>query len=439
MSRPQRDLVRPTRSTSAISSWRLAPIDRYALQWVIQGTWVFDSRLDSNVLKHGLARLLEHYPMLCGRVTAGMRIAWSETGIPFTEATDTTLGVADFDATRVDVSRFAHRFSPALIRIGAAPLMTVMLTQLRDGCVLAIRCSHACLDGNGFYSMARNLSRAAAGSEFALPSFDRRSDPMKSRSRADVARAARQAGWHRVTALDFARYALARPRLLDRGFVAHLSPSALQRCRETLARGSGCERLSTNSALLAHVGYCVARLLHLADRDSFVVSVAVDQRGRLASVPEDFAGNAVSVVATEPIPAGADRKDIAARLHERLEPMIARPSPALESIARLTTEVVGHRLAYSPIAGSSVLRRRALFYTNSFSKFPVYDLDFGSAARPLRPIRAVPHNLGDPIVVWPAPPAVGGLELYFSGALARRVERVDKTDPWWAELQRFND
>jgi hypothetical protein len=424
---------------SAISNWPLAPIDRYALQWVIQGTWVFDSRLDSNVLKHGLARLLQHYPILCGRVTAGTRIEWSEKGIPFTEEADTTLGVADFDSTRVDVRRFAHRFSPALIRIGAAPLMTVKLTQLRDGCVLAIRCSHACLDGNGFYSMARNLSRAAAGSAFAPPRFDRGSDALKSRPRADVARAARQAGWQRVTALDIVRYALARPRLLDRAFVAHLSPSALQRCKDTLVRGSGCERLSTNSALLAHVGYCVARLLRLADGDRFVVSVTVDQRGRLASVTEDFAGNAVSLVATEPIAARAAREDIAARLHERLASMIARPSPALGSIARLTAEVVSHRLPYSPIAGSSVLRRRPLFYTNSFSKFPVYDLDFGSAARPLRPIRAVPHNLGDPIVVWPAPPAVGGLELYFSGALARSVGRVDKADPWWAELKRFDD
>jgi hypothetical protein len=438
MSSPKRDLVRPTRPPSAISSWPLSPIDRYALQWVIQGTWVFDSHLDGNVLKHGLARLLEDYPILCGRVAAGTRIEWSEKGVPFTEAIDPALAVADFDPTRVDASRFAHRFSPASIRLGAAPLLTVKLTQIRDGCVLAICCSHSCVDGNGFYSMARNFSRAATGTAFAPPSFERRSEPLKPRPRAEVARAARQAGWHRVTALDLVRNALARPRLLERAFVAPLSPSMLRGCRETLARGPGCERLSTNSAVLAHVAYCLARLVGLADGDSFVVSVAVDQRGRLGSLTDEFAGNAVSVVATEPIPASTGREGIAVRLHGRLEPMIARPSPALESIAGLTADVVGHRLPYSPLVGSSLLRRRALFYTNSFSKFPVYDLDFGIAPRPLRPIRAIPHNLGDPILVWPAPPAVGGLELYFSGALARAVGRVGKTDRWWAELQRFD-
>ncbi len=427
------DLVRPTAPRPAVSKWMLTPIDQYAFQWVIQGTWVFDSHLDSNVLKHGLARLLEHYPILCGRVAGGSRIEWSDKGIPVVEETDTTLGVADFDSTCVEATRFAYRFSPARIRLGLAPLMTLKLTQLRDGCVLAICCSHACLDGNSFYTMARNLSRAATGAPVSPPTFDRRSDHPMPRPRAEVARAARQAGWRRITALDVVRYALARRRLLDRAFVAHFSPSTLQRCKETLARGSACERLSTNSALLAHVAHSVATLVDLSDDGSFALSAAVDQRGRVRSLPDNFAGNAVSVAVTTPIPARAGRADIAACLHKQLEPMVARPSPALESLAQLTTEIVAHRLPYSPLPAASLLgRRRELFYTNSFSKFPVYDLDFGDVSRPVRPIRAIPHNLGDPIVVWPAPPSVGGLDLYFSGRLARALERV--ADDWWAQL-----
>jgi hypothetical protein len=117
------DLVRPTRTWSAAASWPLAPIDRYAFRWVIQGTWVFDARLDANALKHGLGRLLESYPLLCGRVVAGNRIEWSEKGVPVVEETDETLGAADFDASRVDAARFAHRLRPELIRVGLAPLI----------------------------------------------------------------------------------------------------------------------------------------------------------------------------------------------------------------------------------------------------------------------------------------------------------------------------
>jgi len=54
---PHQDVVRPTTSPT-ISSWPLTPIDRYAFQWVIHGTWVFDTPLDADALKHGLARLL---------------------------------------------------------------------------------------------------------------------------------------------------------------------------------------------------------------------------------------------------------------------------------------------------------------------------------------------------------------------------------------------
>lgn len=435
MSLPTRDWVRP-RAQPARSSWPLTPIDRFAFQWVLQGTWVFESRLDPEALRQGLERLLESYPLLCGRVAGGTRIDWSRKGIPLIEARDETLGAADFGASHVDAGRFACRIHPVQVRFGTSPLLTLKLTQLREGCVLAICCSHACLDGHSFYAMARNLSWAAAGRTVPPPLFEPRSGCAQPRRRSQIGPAARQAGWHRVGALDALTYAFAQTRRLDRVFAAHFSPSTLQRCRETLARGSACLALTTNSALIAHVAYCVARLMSLCGGDSFSVSVAVDQRERVRELTRDFAGNAVSVVATPPLPACCGREEIAARIHEQLEPLLKRPSPALESIAQLTSDIVLHRLPYSPVAGLRLLgRRRLLFYTNSFARFPVYDLDFGSGSHPVRPVRAIPHNLGDSILVWPAPPPAGGLELYFSGWLARAVQRLDANDPWWAQLR----
>ena len=436
---PKQDLVRPTMSPPATSSWPLTAIDRHAFQWVIQGTWVFDTPLDADALRHGLARLLDAYPILCGRA-AGSRIEWRVGGVPFVEATDATLGVADFGPTRVDATSFAQRMSPALIRRGLAPLLTVKLTHIHDGCVLAIGCSHACLDGNGFYTMARNLSRAATGRPFALPRFDHPAPSEKARSRRQVARAAREAGWHRLNLLDVLRFAVARRGVHERAFVARFSPAELQRCKETLAREAACAPLSTTSALLAHVAHCVAAMLELRADERFSVSFLVDQRERLSSLPTDFARNAVSAVATSPLASHASPAEIAARLHERLEPLLARPSPELEAIASLTAEVAAHYLPYGTIPLSRLPRRRpTLFYTNSFAKLPVYDLDFGDASRPVRPVRAIPHNLGDQIVVWPAPPTAGGLEVYFSGPLARAVARVADTDTWWTELRRFDE
>ena len=433
------DLVLPPAPAPVRSSWQLNPVDWFAFQWVLQGTWVFDTRLDADALRHGLERLLDSYPILCGRVVGGRRIDWSSKGIPVIEERDETLGAQDFDATRVDAGRFAARIQPFQVRSGASPLLTLKLTQLREGSVLAICCTHACLDGNSFYSMARNLSRAAAGAAVPQPRLERGRGNTQHRRRAQISRAARQAGWHRVTVLDALSYAVTQARRLDRMFVTHFSPQALTRCREALACASACSGLSTNSALVAHVAYSAARLMRLDGGDSFSVSVAVDQRERVAALPSNFAGNAVSVVATAPLPAASGREEIAARLHERLEPLLTRPSPALESLAQLTEDIVLHRLPYSPVAGLRLLgRRRLLFYTNSFARFPVYDLDFGNGAHPVRPIRAIPHNLGDSILLWPAPPPEGGLELYFSGWLARALQRLAVDDPWWAELRRYD-
>ncbi len=437
MTTAQHDLVRPS-SPTAIQTWPLSPIDRFAFQWVIQGTWVFDAPLDADALKHGLARLLAAYPILCGRA-AGENIRGSDRGVPFVEASDRTSCVADFGAARVEVARFGHRFSPASIRHGRAPLLTVKLTRLRDGCVLAICCSHACLDGNGFYSMARNLSLAATGKPFPPPVLEREAVPAKPRGRWAVARSAREQGWHRLTVLALLRSAIRRRGLLDRAFVARFSPVALRRCKEALTGAPGCERLSTNTALLAHVAHRVAELVDLGPRDDFAVSLTVDQRERIASIRSEFARNAVSAVATGPIPATASEAEIAARLQERLEPLTRKPSTVLESLARLTDEVAAHALPYSTIPVSRLGGRRpTLFYTNTFSKFPVYALELGTESRPVRPVRAVPHNLGDPILIWPAPPAVGGVELYFSGTLARAAARLDADDGWWAALRRFD-
>jgi Transferase family len=431
------ELIRPT-VASKLRSWPLSPIDRFAFQWVITGTWIFDTVLDANALKQGLARLLDAYPILCGRVVVGKLVEWRDDGVPFAQAEAPDVRVADFDAATVDAARFADRPSPARIRRGKAPLLTLRLTRIADGSVLGISVSHACVDGNGFYSFARNLSRAATGRAFRAPEFERPPAAPR-RGRTDVVREARRAGWQRATPLDLLRFVLAWPHQNNRTFVAHFPPSSLARCKAELAAASGCPRLSTNSALVAHLACCIVGLVGLDESSRFTLSSVVDMRGRVAALADEFAGNAAAVAATPPIPVTCAAPEIARTLHERLQPLLDCPSAELEASARLTEEVADHGLWFSPVRLAPMLGRRpTLFYTNSFTKFPVYDLDFGDEARPIRPVRAVPHNLGDPVLLWPAPPGVGGVELYFGGNLARAIERLDKDDPWWDELERFD-
>ena len=54
----------------------LTPLDRIALQWLIQCTMVFDRMLDADALRAGLTSVVEHIPMLSGRIVDRRAIAY---------------------------------------------------------------------------------------------------------------------------------------------------------------------------------------------------------------------------------------------------------------------------------------------------------------------------------------------------------------------------
>ena len=81
--------------------------------------------------------------------------------------------------------------------------------------------------------------------------------------------------------------------------------------------------------------------------------------------------------------------------------------------------------------------RPTLTYVNNFWALPIYDVDFGEEGAPVLPVAAIPHALPDPVLLWPAPPDQGGVEVYFAGRHARALRRLPKDDPWWTELRQF--
>ncbi len=86
-----------------------------------------------------------------------------------------------------------------------------------------------------------------------------------------------------------------------------------------------------------------------------------------------------------------------------------------------------HRLPYAPvdIAGINA-KKPTMAYINNFSKLPIYDLDFGSG----KPEFVIPHDLLDQVVIWPAHPDKGRVEVYFSGIPARMIDKLKKEDSW---------
>jgi hypothetical protein len=298
------------------------------------------------------------------------------------------------------------------------------------------------MDGASFYGMVGAWGRTCSGRDVARPVLDQSLLPApRERPRAEVVREAMELGWSKLPwlrILDIAP-AFALGRLNVRAAPIRFSPEALGRLLDAARREAGRDDLGTYDALSAHLTRMCLRLHgHGAGTRCQQVTV-LDGRERLATIPPTFVGNAAWVVRTATFDVGAGLGEIAAAVHDGLAPMLAVPSPELARQVALGLELMRHKQILLPYDLAAMHGRRpTLTYVNSFARLPVYDVDFGGDGHPVRPVRVVPHDLPDPVLIWPAPPDSGGLEVFLTGRQALALRRHPPGDGWWEELLRFD-
>jgi hypothetical protein len=416
----------------------MTELDRANFILVIRGAWIFDRELDVSRLHDSLAEVLSFYPHLAGRMVAGSAVTLGNAGVPFSVSSRPSVCVRDLCGCPELTHRFADRLHPLLLQRGRGPVLAVRLTRLRDGTLLTVSCSHAVLDGTAFYTFVRNWSRICTGRPFPTPVLDPTLVPAPTAGpRDEILRRAAAEGWTPVSPWTLARMALLSTlgRLGGRRKMAHLAPQALRRLRNVTRREAARPRLRTFEALSAELTRLCARLVELPEETPCSQVTVLDARGHVASLPVTYVGNAAFTVACTGFAAGASRGEIAARIHDALDSRLAFPSAELASDLSLARAVVSHRALVTPYAVAAMhAPRPTLTYINNFWALPIYDIDFGGEGDPITPLLAVPHDLPDPVLIWPAPPSQGGLDVYFAGTYARAARRLSANAPWWAEL-----
>ncbi|MDD9947007.1 MAG: acyltransferase [Myxococcales bacterium] len=431
-------VVRADRSSDPGGTWDLAPLDLACMPLVLRGTWVFDTKLDTEVLRHGLSQLLCHYPHLGGRIAERVVLRLVNEGVPFSVEARPELRRDSFRADGTLAASLAAPYSLHGVRRGRSAPLSVKLTELCDGSVLSVSCTHGCLDGHSFYAMVRDWALLCRGwpidepvaNQLVLPSPD-------SRTRSEVREDAIRLGWSSISPWSLVRLAfftLSNQHIL-RTRPAYFCSTALADLKHQLVSGD-MGTLTTHTALSAALAKICSTLLdHAADTPCSMVSV-VDLRERVACLPARFVGNGSGSVLFPIGASGASAQEIASAVTAGLASARQRPSSALTKAFGLALEIAYHRLRYANFNFADLYKRKpTLYYVNSFARFPVYDADFGSG----RPCLVVPHNIGDPVFIWPAPPDKGGLEVYFSGALARDFaergsERVNSVLSEWGAV-----
>jgi hypothetical protein len=417
-----------------------SPLDRANLLLVLRGTWLFAQPLDSECLQHGLAQLLVLYPHLAGRMVKGERIDCNNAGVSWRTEQRLDLTLRDVMTGRISADTFADKINIRRVKHGRQSPMTVRVTQLCDGAVLSVCCSHGVLDGRGFYTMVSNWGRICAARPIERPILDQSLLPsFAMRSKAEMVRHAQEAGWQKLSWWSLLSML---PKLLFGGLLRrtgpfYFSPEAIQRLHQTVQSELGSSVAFTDNDVLSGYLANICALLHNLPKGTPCTQVTVlDMRQRITSLPRSFVGNAAWVVRGAQFAAGTPCSEIARRTREAVEPFLQRPSEPLLDLLRLGLESMHHRVFWLPYDLPSMHNRRpTLTYINNFARLPIYDVDFGDDRHPIIPIQVIPHNLPDPVLIWPASPERGGVEVYFTGVAAKAVHRQDPQGHWWHSIR----
>ncbi len=323
-------------------------------------------------------------------------ITLTNEGVPFTVVDKPGWQLKDLhqrdDVT--NINEMTTGIKPARLIKGLDSPLTVKLTRLKDGSVLGMQCTHACMDGDSFYTMAYKWGQICRNQEIGKPVLDQSRFPVPGElAKEEAEKAARESGWVNVSLLSFAKllphYIFGTLKMRSRGF--HIPSDLIERLKQEIAGETGI-RCSANVALSALITKeCFNLYNHAEDTTCSQVTV-INCRERLPGVPSTFVGNASTTITTTAFKAGASMAEIAVMIDQTLDPVSQKPSARLQELFAINLNVMKHRLPYAPFDVPAMhAKRPTVAYINNFSKLPIYDLDFGSG----KPQFVIPHDLSD--------------------------------------------
>jgi hypothetical protein len=420
------ELIKADSYSLPYDAWQFTPLDWACFRMMIRGTWVFDMLLDVELMKKGLPKILSYYPHLAGRMKDKTGIALTNDGVPFVVTDEPDLLLEDLlkRDDLVNIKELSHEIKPAQIQKGIDAPLSIKITRLKNGCALGMQCSHACMDGESFYTMVYNWSRMCRGEAIEQPLLDQSLLELPAfNSPAEAKEEALAAGWKKMSILSILKLlpVIASGILGRRSRPFHVSAKTIKRLKEQLSDSAG-KAYSANVVLSALITKRCMELFKQPENAMCSVVTVVNTRERLASIPSNYTGNSSLSIATPAFAANASMNEIAFVVDQTLEKVRQSPSAELQSLMELNLYAIKHKLPLAPFDVMGMhTKKPTIIYLNNFFRLHVYDVNFGMG----NPLKVIPHNLKDQVVIWPAPPAIGGVELYFAGVPLRYVNKLD--------------
>ena len=431
------ECIRAEENIYPLKEWKLSLLDHSCYPMVIRETWIFNVQLDVNIMKTGLKKLLNYYPHLTGRMKDKNSIHFTNDGVLFTDSDESDLTINDVYKMGNLIKHFTSKITPSKIKRGIDPPMSIKITKLKNGYVLGIQCSHMLMDGDSFYTMVYNWGKICKKEDFKLPLLDQSLIPAPENLTKDqVLKTAYEHGWKKIPKLSLLRLL---PKFIsgilkERSKAFYISPTSLKLLKEKVSTDNAFN-YSTNTALSAFITKMCMKLFEHDEKTKCKQVTVANIRNRLEGIPLKFVGNASTFITTPTFLASASVDEIAKIIHQTLEPIRQTPSKKVKEIMTMSMNLMHHKLLVFPFDFTELHSKKPIVtHINNFSGLPIYDIDFGSG----KPVSAIPHDLGDQVLIWPAHPNKGGIEIYFAGMPARRIRKLKEEDSWLWEMKQYS-
>jgi shikimate O-hydroxycinnamoyltransferase len=400
----------------SLAGERLSVLDLVPRNVPLSFVHFYDAAIDGDALAASLARTLSSFPALAGRIVAdrgGHRVDH--------DAGPVSLIVVDDDrpmprprpghGARALLPRLVDTIPAWRLALCGGPLFRARLTRFRDGSVLGVSLSHALADMHGYCLFMQHWAAQHRGEVAVEPVHDR-----------SLVEAHTGSGDRDGVDAHFARLSRAgRVRTLARfaggyldsaSITLRIAGSSLAALKaEALAGAAPGAHLSTHDALSAHLWRRFGGQRRLSPTATSTLTRIVNlRRIAAAALPDAYFGNA-----TLAVPASLPHGDVLTGSPAQRALAVRASTGRLDRprLAAVTAFLDDHRRRGDL---GAVFPRMGVFdndfWINDWSRFPVYDLDFGAGRPVWFDLPRVP--LPWFAVIAPAPSAAEGVDVHLS-------------------------
>lgn len=393
------------------TNWCFSPLDSALSGLTNGGSWLFDTRLDMELLQDSLASTLDFYPVYAGRMTSDNCISANNAGVKFEVEQQQQYSCKDIATTWFLPEKLKAKHDIKAFKKGQFPVMAIKVTQIADGTIINIAINHVCADGASLYQFMSDWADIYNKKSISPAVFNQELFPKPKHNKQELTQLLTQNNWHNVGFKDLFsmifdqirnKKIIAQPFFISYNFLADL------RKQHTVPDNIG------NHALLCAY---ISDMLFCKNKKKYSVASVVDMRGR-AIYPQKFIGNAVMNVASDAFDVNAGIGQTAAAISKSLNQSIDKEQ--LEETFQLYTEAMTLKLPFIPFDIRSTYGKRfSCIIVNNFTSFKVYDICFGKS-----PIKVFPNDLPDTIKIWPGNKMEEGVYVFLRGNPAKAYKQL---------------